>query len=529
MKSVKVNREEAGLFSEQQIKMVYKQEFYEDFINQPFDIEAFESQMKIKGGSFSKEQRLLLQDALKLQYGQMVISESVNDNIHALSNSNTFTVTTGHQLSLFTGPLYFIVKILHVIKMCEGLKAKYPNNHFVPVYWMATEDHDFEEIQSASLFKKKITWETEQKGPVGRFSLDGLGEVRLQLEELFSNHSDSEVIKAIDSFYGENYAAAMRNLVNHLFADRGLVIIDGDDKALKQSFVPTMKKEVKEQFSFNAVSDTNSLLAFKGAKLQVTPREINLFYIENGVRERIIQEGDKFFIKDIGVHTEETLIDLMDCHPEKFSPNVILRPAYQETILPNLTYVGGAGEISYWLQLKGVFDELKLTYPLIQVRNSVIWLDKPTIGKMDKFGFSTNDIFKDADVWKKEYVQNNSGDDLNFSNLDSQLHDFKITLKSTILTVDQSKEQFANAEIAKLEKQIEAIKAKATKMSKSKHDSVMNFIDQLKSKIFPNNGLQERSVNFFQFCADGKVSSHLSDLYEALDPFEKDLIVLLDD
>jgi len=529
MKSVKVNREETGLFSEQQVKMVYDQDFYADFINTAFDIEAFESQIAMKRNSFSLGQREVLKNALNSQYRTVSKTESVDDNIQSLSNPNTFTITTGHQLSLFTGPLYFIVKILHVIKMCEELNSKYPSNHFVPVYWMATEDHDFEEIQSCNLFNQKITWETEQKGPVGRFDLDVLGEVRVELEHLFANHPNSEVTKCIDALNGKNYADAMRSLVNHLFSNRGLVIIDGDDKDLKQTFVPTMKKEVKEQFSFNAVSKTNSFLASTGARLQVNSREINLFYIEKGIRERIIPEGDKFMIKNIGVHTEETLMELMDCHPEKFSPNVILRPVYQETVLPNLTYVGGAGEVSYWLQLKGVFDELKLTYPLVQVRNSVIWMDKGITGKLNKFGFSIDDVFRDTDAWKKEFVRKNSGNDLDFSNLDSQLHDFKITLKSTILTVDESKDQFVNAEIAKLEKQVEGIKAKATKMYKGKHDSVMKSIDQIKSKLFPNNGLQERSVNFFQFCSDGEVSSHLNDLYEALDPFEKDLIVLLDD
>ena len=244
MNSVKVNRKETGLFSEQQIKMVYDQDYYSDFINQPFDIESFKSQIKEKEKSFSMEKREKLRDTLLLQYRNTSKLDSVDKSINDLTDPNTFTITTGHQLSLFTGPLYFIVKILHVIKMCEELKEKYPNNNFVPVYWMATEDHDFEEIQSCNLFNQKINWESEQKGPVGRFDLQGIYSAQDKLIELFSNHKDGEISAVIDSLQGKNYAEAMRSLVHKLFSDRGLVIVDGDDKSLKEMFAPVIKKAI---------------------------------------------------------------------------------------------------------------------------------------------------------------------------------------------------------------------------------------------------------------------------------------------
>ncbi len=527
MKSMKINRKESGLFSEQQIKMVYEQEFYSDFINTPFGIDAFEDQIKLKGESFDNESRKVLKSALTEQNSGLNLSEASQMNLDALVDENTFTITTGHQLSLFTGPLYFVVKILHVIKMCEILKARHPNKNFVPVYWMATEDHDFEEIQSCNLFNQKITWESDQKGPVGRFDVDGFEEVREKLSDLFSNHPDSEVSKMIDSYRGENFTEMTRNLVNEIFADKGLLIVDGDDRSLKSSFVPVMVKEIEEQFSFKQVSATNKELEKVGAKIQVTSREINLFYIEKGIRQRVEMVDGKFIIEGIGEYSQEAIIEQIHANPERFSPNVILRPVYQEVILPNLAYIGGAGEISYWLQLKGVFDALQLTYPLIQVRNSVIWLDSAIIGKLEKFEFAVTDIFKDLDAWKKEFVQNNAGDELDFTLLDEQLKALTDSLKNTILGIDQSKGQFADAEIAKLSKQIDGVKSKAIKMSKGKHEQVMKAMDQIKSKLFPNNGLQERSVNFFQFCADGKVSAHVDDLYYTLDPFAEDLILLI--
>ena len=527
MKSMTINRKESGLFSEQQIKMVYDQEFYSNFMNKPFEIDAFEGQIKLKAESFDNESRKVLKNALIQQNTTLNLSEASQINLDALVNENTFTITTGHQLSLFTGPLYFVVKILHVIKMCEELKVKYPNKKFVPVYWMAAEDHDFEEIQSCNLFNQKITWESDQQGPVGRFDVDGFEEVREKLMDLFSNHQDSEVSKIIDAYSGKDFAEMTRSLVNEIFGDRGLLIVDGDDRALKSSFVPVMVKEIEEQFSFNQVSLTNEKLEKVDAKLQVTSREINLFYIEKGIRQRVEMVDGKFIIEGIGEYSQEAIIEEINANPERFSPNVILRPVYQEVILPNLAYIGGAGEISYWLQLKGVFDALQLPYPMIQVRNSVIWLDSAIIGKLEKFEFAVTDIFKDLDAWKKEFVQDNAGDELDFTVLNEQLKALTDTLKNTILGLDQSKGQFADAEVAKLSKQIDGVKSKLIKMSKGKHDQVMKAMDQIKSKLFPNNGLQERSVNFFQFCADGKVSSHVNDLYTMLDPFEKNLILLL--
>ena len=147
------------------------------------------------------------------QYSQVKNTGKVQENIELLKRENTFTVTTGHQLSLFTGPLYFILKILHVIKLSEKLKKEFPSQNFVPIYWMATEDHDFEEIQTMNLFGKPFTWYSEQNGPVGRFKLQGLGQVREEIKAMFSNHPDADINSLIETYHGENLADATRNLV----------------------------------------------------------------------------------------------------------------------------------------------------------------------------------------------------------------------------------------------------------------------------------------------------------------------------
>lgn len=523
----KLHRSETNLFNQQQLDLVYNQDKFKSFINRPFELNNFGAQIKEKQNEFTKEQRVTLVNQLKNQYGENFRSTQLNENIELLLDENTFTITTGHQLSLFTGPLYFIVKILHVIKMCKELKDAQPKQNFVPVYWLASEDHDFEEIQSMNIFNQQLKWNSAQEGPVGRFSLDEqFEEVKQQFSAFFSSAEVDEINKVVKSYVGKDFTSATRGLVHHFFNKFGLVIIDGDDVSLKESFSPIIEKELTEQFSFKAITETNTQLEKAGVKLQVNAREINLFYIDKGIRTRIIKEGEYFRIDGVGTYTLSEILELLNKSPECFSPNAIFRPLYQESILPNLCYVGGGGEISYWLQLKNIFETAGVIYPLVQVRNSVMWIDGGTSKKMDKQGLSIDDLFKSEDLLKKEFIETNESEALNFENLDSTSESLTNELNQMILNVEPGLQQYSNAEIAKLNKQIEGVKNKLIKTSKSKHSGAMKNIELIKSKLFPNNGLQERHANFFGFCADGKVTLRLDMLYAALDPFEKDLIVL---
>jgi bacillithiol biosynthesis cysteine-adding enzyme BshC len=316
----------------------------------------------------------------------------------------------------------------------------------------------------------------------------------------------------------------MRNLVNEMFVDRGLVIVDGDDPLLKASFAPIFKKELETGFAQQAVQATNKSLVENGGKEQVMAREINLFYNEKGLRERIQRGEDGLFAEGKGALNLESLLS----YPQKISPNVILRPLYQEFILPNLAYIGGGGEIAYWLQLKGVFEAANVEYPLIQVRNSVVWIDRSTNGKLEKIEAGADCVFKDEDVWKKEYVKENAGDDLDMSGVNDAYKGLSDQLSSLILGIDSNKEQFLKAELVRIEKQVEGIKDKAVKFSKGQHDQAMKAIEFVKSRINPNGGLQERSVNFFQFCNTGEVQPVIADLYNGLQPFEGDLVFLVE-
>lgn len=514
------------MFDEQALNLCYQQDSYQQYLNLTFSIDHFEKQIQSK--KVDHETRVRLVNSLNKQYQGITVSAKVEEQINSLSDPNTFTVTTGHQLSLFTGPLYFVIKIVHTIKLAEELNQKYPNNHFVPVYWMATEDHDFEEIRSFEIFNRTMTWDSEQTGAVGHFNLHDLGALKEDLHGLFGNHPEGEIHKLIDTFDGVNLAEATRKLVNAMFQEFGLIIIDGDDSALKDSFASVVERELTAQFSEKEVLKTSQQMKVDGLKIQVNPREINLFYLNGKIRSRIEKREENYFIEGIGIKTKEELLTELKEHPQRFSPNVILRPLYQEMILPNLTYVGGLGEISYWLQLKGVFDAVNCPFPMLSVRNSIMWVDGAMKNRLDKLGIHIEDTFVDIDQLKKNYLIEHAEVELDFTQLDELNNRLTEEMSIIIDKVDPGKKAFAEAEQTRLSKQVSAYKDKVIRFSKAKHDDTMKQLEVVKDRLFPGNGLQERKVNFFNFCSDGDVQSKIAFLHSAIDPFDGDFVVIIE-
>jgi len=526
MQKFTFNRLATGQFSDQQLKLSENQTELLSFIGQTFKKENFRKQIQEKKKNFSAEKRLKLVSVLKQNYAIVEHSLPVQKNIELLALENTFTVTTGHQLSIFTGPVYLIYKIIHTIRLAEELKKEYPEYNFVPVYWMASEDHDFKEISSVEIFNKKLEWFTEQKGPVGRFDPEGLKVLKAEVLTFFENQPESEVAQLLEAYSGESLSEANFKLINELFNIYGLIILEGDDPELKKEFIPVIEKELKEQFSLKAVEKTNVNIAREGLKIQVKAREYNLFYIHDQLRERILPMEQDYFIEEVGkINSQQLLFELYE-YPERFSPNVILRPVYQETILPNLCYLGGVGEISYWLQLKGVFDAIDLPYPIIQPRVSMLWIDNVMTKKLNRVSLVLEDLFKEISIVKKKYLNEFASEEVDFDELDTEVEKLKFLLTDKINCTDDHLEKYAQAEMVKLDKQIESIKEKLVKVVKHRHESAMTTIDQIFERLFPNNGLQERSLNLFSLCPDGKMSERISQLHNYIDPFDPDFIII---
>jgi bacillithiol biosynthesis cysteine-adding enzyme BshC len=352
MKSDCIPFKKTGYFSNLICDYLDEKETLKPFFNRFSSLDNFKDQLLEKQANFPIENRTVLNGAMKRQYANIDISRSTELHIELLKDKSTFTVVTGHQLNLFTGPLYFLYKIISTINLTQQLKEVYPNYNFVPVYWMATEDHDFDEINYFNFKGKKLQWNKIASGAVGHLNTDGLDDIYDMFSLEIGMGQNAEELKALfKKAYLEhsNLTDATRYLANELFGEYGLVIVDGDDRELKKLLVPYAKMDILENSGYKAVSETSQKLEQlpENYGIQVNPREINYFYLKDGVRERIIEENGLFYINDTDLRfTEEEVLKELENYPERFSPNVISRPLYQEIILPNLCYIGGGGELA---------------------------------------------------------------------------------------------------------------------------------------------------------------------------------------
>ncbi len=469
-------------------------------------LENFEGQILEKQKSFNDSKRNVLVSVLKQHYSNISISDLTKQNIQDLSNENTFTVTTGHQLNLFSGPLYFLYKIISTINLAKELKAKYPDYNFVPIYWMATEDHDFEEINYFNFKGRKFRWNKESFGPVGRLSTEGLADIFEIYSRDLSSGKNADTIKRLfqESYLNHsNLADATRHLANVLFGEYGLVILDANNQELKRAFIPYMKEELACQTSNKMVLETTEKL--KKYAIQVNPREINLFYLDDNLRERIILDTNsnrekKYTINNTKIEfSESEILELLETHPEKFSPNVIMRPLYQEVILPNLCYIGGGGEIAYWLELKSFFEAVKVPFPILLLRNSALLVTLKQSVKADKLGLSWSDLFSKQNVLVNTKTKQLSEFPIDFSVQKEFLRKQFVTLYEIARKTDKSFIGAVKAQETKQIKGLENLEKRLLKAQKRKHSDELERIIDLQNELFPNHSLQERQANFSEF------------------------------
>ncbi len=478
--------------------------------------------------------RQLLANRLMSQYGEVLNDGSpgsvkVRDAIQLLNDQKCFTVTTGHQLNIFTGPLYSIYKIATTIKLAMELRQMHPSLSFVPVFWMASEDHDFAEINNTRIFGKPVSWERDAAGAVGRMDPSGMRDVVAGVREIMG--SDARCMDIFEQAYlnSTDLAVATRKIIHALFSEHGLVVIDGDDAQLKREFVGEMRDDILNHTAFHAVESVSKKL---GAihKTLVQPREINVFYLSEGSRERIVKKEEGFYqvLNTQIKFSSEELLENMEAHPENFSPNVVLRPLYQEKILPNLAYIGGPGEVSYWLQFMGAFDAAEIPFPVLMLRNCLLLLDKNSAGKLEKLGIAVPEIFKSADYLVLKVLENSSDVHVGTDHVASLIQKGFHELAEQWARLDPSLVPGVEAEHQKLLKGLTALEEKARRALKRKNESVVTQVKNLKEKLFPGGGLQERTDNFLPYYCRNN-NGFINEVIAHANPFEKDFIVLVEE
>ena len=468
-------------------------------------LQAFEGQMEEKGNHFPKTHRKVLCEVLRDQYASLEISDATREHLQKLRESSTFTVVTGHQLNLFTGPLYFLYKILSTIKLCSILSKHYPGQHFVPVYWMGTEDHDFEEVNHFNFKGKEIRWNREAKGAVGRMDTRGLEAVFDKFSKDLGPGKHADALRELfKQAYLEhtNMAEATRYLVNELFGHQGLVILDADDLRLKTLFTPFVESDLFGNLGYRAVTGSierlNSLSG--NYRIQVSPRELNFFYLTEGLRTRLVEEDGVYGVLDSDLRfSEAELREELRKHPDRFSPNVTTRPLYQEVILPNLCYIGGGGELAYWLELKEFFAESDVPFPMLLLRNSALLVSEKQRKKIENLGLELKQLFMDPDRLVEEKVRSISDIEIDFSPQRSHL---KQQFRALYELAERTDKSFLGAVRAQEVKQLnglDKLEKRLLKAQKRKLKDVVERVHLLQEAIFPEGGLQERNRNFSEF------------------------------
>ena len=475
--------------------------------------------------------RSVLVEVLKEQYEDLATTKMVEQNIAALEGKNTFTLITAHQPSLFTGPLYYIYKIISTINLAKKLNVHYPNYYFVPVFITGGEDHDFEEVQYAYLFNKKLLWESGERGSVGKMRTASILPVLEDLNNILGNSPNAQYLyqlmkKAHTSH--ELYADATIDLVNELFKKEGLVVVNMSHPQLKRLFIPIIKEELLQQPSQALVETSIQELEKAGFGGQATPRSINFFYLREQIRARFILENGIYKVLNTDyTFTKEELLKELEKHPERFSPNVVMRPLFQEYIMPNLAYIGGGGELAYWMERQSQFAHFGVNFPMLIRRNSVVWIDKGNSKKMDKLGLSLRDIFEDVEVLIKRYVQANTDNELSLKEQKIALRKIYDEVIDKAKAIDSTLVKTVKAEQSKQFNSLNVLEAKLLRAEKQRYDIAINQIRSLIGKLFPSNGLQERHDNFMSlYLKYGEV--FFDTLKENLDVLDRRMVVIME-
>lgn len=475
--------------------------------------------------------RQLLVSQLRAQYADATPSDPVQKNIELLLNENTFTICTAHQPNIFTGHLYFIYKIVHAIKMADVASKELKDYHLVPVFFLGSEDADLEELNHVVIDQTKYTWETKQQGAVGRMTIDKKFIELINTIEgrLLAEPFGIEITTLLKNCYrlGDTVAVATFRFVHELFKDFGLIVLLPDNTAFKSIMHEIFLDDLLQHTPSSIVKNTSESLS-KYYPAQAFPRDINLFYMKDDIRKRIVMMGDRFIVHDTNIQfNQPEIVEELDKHPERFSPNVILRGIFQEMLLPDVVFIGGGGELAYWLQLKDLFEKYDVPYPVISLRNSFLIVPKKWNSLMKNLKMEYQDLFKPKHSVLADMIIHTSSNTLELSSEKKSWETMSESLISRASSVDPTLIDYVKSIDAKLLKKLEALEKKMLRAEKKKHEAMARQVDKIFLAL-NGEGLQERTDNFLLFYAWwGK--DFLNEIYEASLVWDTKFCILKED
>ncbi|MBK7617753.1 MAG: bacillithiol biosynthesis cysteine-adding enzyme BshC [Flavobacteriales bacterium] len=368
----------------------------------------------------------------------------------------------------------------------------------IPVFWMATEDHDLAEVDHAFVADRKVQWKTSASGAVGRMTLKG---IEAPLEEAITAMGTGAFADEIADLLRACYrpeatlAEATRRFVLALFGRFGLITVDGDDPSLKRSFTPVMREEVLNQVTQRTVAYANERIAARYT-VQAHAREINLFHLRPGHRSRIVLEGDHYVVLDGGPRwTVDQLLQELEHRSEDFSPNVLLRPIYQETVLPNIAYIGGGGELAYWMQLRWLFQGLQVSMPVVMLRTSAGSIPEKRLRHWLGSGAGISGLFAPLDAMKAQVAVQQVPYSTDVEKEIERLNATYTELSVRAAAADATLKNAVEARRVQAIRGLEQIQKGLIRAAKHDQHVLMQRMDAAHAALFPGGGLQERKAN----------------------------------
>jgi bacillithiol biosynthesis cysteine-adding enzyme BshC len=462
-------------------------------------------------------QRSELIDILGQQNKTFGLGPKTFENISRLADKRTCVVFTGQQVGLLTGPMYTIYKTLTSIKLAEYLSSEL-NIEVIPVFWMASDDHDFEEVRHVHPLNglnnlRKIYYEPENMPnniPLSFFDLDD--NIGPFIDQVFSALPKSENIGELESLVrnaykpGVSISEAFGNLLGRLFENSGLVVVNPSDVRIKRLAAPLFEKEITD---FNASNQIIQLANIELGKLgyhtQVNrPDEyLNLFYFA-GRRARIGFDGDSYFIDGVDRrYSLEELLESVKQAPNYFSPNVLLRPVMQDYIFPTLAYIGGPSEVAYFAQIKDLHNHFGVQCPIVFPRISATILDKYACKIMEKYDLKLSDLVDDKTVQAKikELVEKQVPEDLanKLENDRDEIIKRILEIENYLAGLDEGVKKTVQKSKGKVEYELKSLREKIFKAYKKQNDTLVDSVERTANFLFPESSLQERHLNVLTF------------------------------
>lgn len=500
------------------------------FISASPSLHSALDQIDKKKSSYSTS-REMVTEVICSQYRKLgLLSGERRKVVDQLRDENTFTVITAHQPSLLTGPLYFIHKIISAIVTAEAVNASYSKGSVLPLFIIGGEDHDFEEMNHLYYKSDRLEWRDETAGDaVGRMSTRNIVPIIEKLDkQLKGSYYGEEIIELMhDSFDGNRSVGdAMQYFLLQLFRDEPLLIVQMDNRELKRAFVPHIKREVLEQPSRDLVEQSQEELQQMGYGDQALARDINFFYLYDGQRRRITYENNMYYVLDSEIKMSvEDMSNCIENHPERFSPNVVMRPIYQEFIFPNIIYVGGGGELAYWMERKRQFNEFDLPLPLLVRRHSATLIATAQWRTLKDFGLPVEQWFSHLHDLEKGWLDHDFPTELDFSKAYEQMHAAFDTLQVKISEVDPTLDYSTEAARVDALKTLDRLQKKVRRSLKVKNDIQHQRLRRIRSEIAPNGSLQERRTNFLEYY-EKRGPKLFQDLKSAFEPFQSEMWVV---